>query len=80
MVAPLIKISKIEKAQKKAVQSITKSKYNAHTAELFLQTQIMPFKKMITFQQNKLVHSIYHKYSPEALHTTWTTVGARNNA
>jgi alpha-N-acetylglucosamine transferase len=35
---------------------------------------------LIRFQQSQLIHSIYHKYSPAALHNTWTTVGDRNNA
>jgi hypothetical protein len=45
MVAPLIKISKIEKAQKKAVQSITKSKYNAHTLNFSYKQKLCRSKK-----------------------------------
>jgi hypothetical protein len=40
----------------------------------------MPFKTLIKFQQGLLVHSIYHKYCPSALHNTLSTVGERNNA
>jgi hypothetical protein len=35
---------------------------------------------LIKYQQSLLLHSIYHKYSPSALHSTWTTVGERNDA
>jgi hypothetical protein len=40
----------------------------------------MPFRKLLQYQQGLLVHSIYHKYCPPALHNTWPTVGERNNA
>jgi hypothetical protein len=73
-------LSKLEKAQKKAIRNITKSKRNAHTSELFTQTKIMPLRVLIKYQQCLLLHSIYHKYCPSALHSTWSTVGERNNA
>jgi hypothetical protein len=73
-------LSKIEKAQKKALRIINKANYRAHTKELFETSRIMPFRKLLQYQQGLLVHSIYHKYCPPALHNTWPTVGERNNA
>jgi hypothetical protein len=34
---------------------------------------------MITHSQSLLVHPIYHKYSPSALHNTWITNSQRVN-
>jgi hypothetical protein len=72
-------LTKIEKAQKKAIRTISKAKYNAHTKDLFNAAKIMPFKTLIKYQQSLLVHSIYHKYCPPSLHSSWSTVGERNN-
>ena len=37
--------NKISKTQKKAIQIVTNSKYNVHTAPLFFQHKILPFEK-----------------------------------
>ena len=66
-------ISKIFKLQKKAIRIITKSKYNANTSPLFQSLKILPLKHLISYTKGLLIHSIYHKYSPPALHNTWTT-------
>ena len=71
-------INKIFNMQKKAIRTITKSKYNAHTSPLFASLNILPFNHLITLTKGILVHSIYHKYSPSALHSTWTTNRDRN--
>ena len=72
-------ITMLEKMQKKAIRTITKSSYNAHTAPLFNSLGILPLKHLIDYTQILLTHSIYHKYSPPSLHNTWTTNGARMN-
>jgi Reverse transcriptase (RNA-dependent DNA polymerase) len=73
-------ITKIEKAQKKAIRTVYGAKYNAHTANLFSHAKVMPLKTLITYQKSLLVHSIHHKYCPAALHNTWSTIAERNNA
>lgn len=70
-------ITMLEKMQKKAIRTITKSQYNAHTAPLFKALGILPLKHLIDYTQILLTHSIYHKYSPPALHNTWITNGTR---
>jgi hypothetical protein len=74
------KINKIEKSPKKAIRTICRAKYNAHTADLFQNLQIMPFRTLVKYQQSLLLHSIYYQYCPPALFNTWTTVSQRNNA
>ena len=72
-------ITLLEKIQKKAIRTITHSKYNQHTTPLFKTLKIMPLRSLITYTQSLLMHSIYHKYSPESLHNTWTTNADRPN-
>jgi len=72
-------ITMIEKMQKKAIRTITRSSYTAHTAPLFTSLKIMPFRQLIQYTQSLLIHSIYHKYSPPSLHNTWITNSMRNN-
>ena len=59
--------------QKKAIRLITKSKYNTSTPTLFSELKILPFDHLITLTSGQLIHSIYHKYAPKALHNTWLT-------
>jgi hypothetical protein len=61
-------ISIISKIQKKAIRTITKKNYLAHTDPIFAELKILPFPKLITFTQLKLMHSIVNKYSPKSLH------------
>jgi len=39
----------------------------------------MPLKTLIAYSQSLLMHSIYHKYSPDTLHNTWITNSDRHN-
>ena len=66
-------INKIYKFQKKAIRKITKSKYNEPTAKLFNNLSILTFEQLIIYSKGLLIHSIFHKYSPTALHDTWKT-------
>jgi hypothetical protein len=49
---------RIAKIQKKAIRIITGSTYNAHTAPLFLQHNILPYDNLITFSQLMFMHSV----------------------
>ena len=57
--------------QKRAIRLITKSKANAPPFPLFAQLKILPLEHMITLTSGQLVHSIFHKYAPKALHNLW---------
>ena len=70
-------LNKIFLMQKKAVRAITKSKYNSPTNPIFVSLGILPLELLIIETRGILMHSIYHKHSPKALHNTWTTNEAR---
>ena len=72
-------ITMLEKMQKKVIRTISHAKYNDHTSPLFKALSIMPLKHLIKYQQSLLMHSIYHKYSPPSLHSTWMTNSNRQN-
>ena len=52
-------LSKIFKMQKRAVRSITKSKYNSPTNPIFVGLGILPLEHLITDTRALLMHSIY---------------------
>ncbi len=64
-------ISKLEKIQKKAIRTITKNNYNAHTLPLFVANKILPFEKIVKNSKLLFMHSIYHEYAPISFHGTW---------
>ena len=59
--------------QQKAIRLITKSKSNAPPFPLFSQPKIFPLEHLITLTSGQLIHSIFHKYAPKALHNLWIT-------
>ena len=59
--------------QKKAIRLVTKSKSNTPPYPLFSQLKILPLEHLITLTSGQLIHSIYHKYAPKALHNLWMT-------
>ena len=75
----LSNIAKLEKAQKKAIRTITRSPRNAPCTQLFNHLKILPLKKLITHSQCLLTHSIIHKYAPASLHNTWVTNNSIRN-
>ena len=66
-------ISKIFKMQKKAIRMITKSKSNTPPFPLFSKLKILPLEHLISLTSGQLIHSIYFKYAPKALHNLWLT-------
>ena len=66
-------VKKIYQMQKKAIRMVTKSKSNTPPYPLFAQLKILPLEHLITLTGGQLIHSIYHKYSPKALHNMWLT-------
>ena len=62
---------RIFKIQKKTIRIVTGSLYNAHTAPLFTQHNILPYEKLITFSQLMFMHSIEYNYSPSSFENIW---------
>jgi hypothetical protein len=67
----------IFKMQKKAIRTITKNNYLAHTNPLFLEQKIVPFPKLITYPQLKLMHSIVYSYCSPTLWSIFRTNNQR---
>ena len=65
-------IKRICTLQKKAIRTITSSKYNEHTAPLFYKLKIMPFDYIVQIQNLKHMHSIVYEYAHESFAGTWT--------
>ena len=70
--------NKIFKIQKKAIRILTSSKFNEHTAPLFLENKILPFEKIVKMGKLKFMHSIYYNYAPSSFANTWTKNNQRN--
>ena len=64
---PLIKL------RKKIVQAITFAKYLAHTAELFINLDILPFKLLVVHRIDILIFKNYIGYVPNVVHNLFTT-------
>ena len=71
-------ISKIHKLQKKAIRTITKSSYNAHTGPLFRLNGILPYDKILQQAKLHFMHSIVHNYAPASFSDTWITNSQRD--
>ena len=61
----------IFKVQKKALRLLSNSKYNAHTAPLFIQHEILPFEKIIKQGKLNFMHSIQFNYAPNSFSNIW---------
>ncbi len=65
-------LNKISILQKKAIRTITKSAYNAHTANLFTTLSILPFEKIIKLKNACFMHSIYFKNHHHSFNNVWS--------
>jgi hypothetical protein len=72
-------LNRLEKVQKKAIRIITNSKYNAHTAPLFIEKGILPIDKIIKMAKLSFMHSIYYDYAPRSFEQVWTRNIDRQN-
>jgi hypothetical protein len=59
------------KVQKKAIRTITKSAYNAHTLPLFIEHKILPLEKIIKQGMLLFMHSINYNYAPKSFANVW---------
>ena len=66
--------------QKKAIRSITNSKYHAHTEPIFSSLKILPYHKIIYKAQLTFFHSIHNKYAPTSFSSNWKLNSNRNPA
>jgi hypothetical protein len=60
-------LQQLFKVQKKAIRIISKNAYGAHTDPIFLDLKILPFPKLVTYTQMKLMHSIVYNHCPPSL-------------
>ena len=73
-------IEKIFTVQKKAIRSITNSKYHAHTEPIFSSLKILPYHKIIYKAQLTFFHSFHNNYAPSSFSSTWKLNSDRNPA
>jgi hypothetical protein len=71
--------NKLFKIQKKAIRTITKSRYNAHTAQLFIDLKILPFDQLLKQGKLNFMHSVHYNYAPKSFVNTWTKTSNRNH-
>jgi hypothetical protein len=71
-------ITRIFRLQKKAIRTITKSNYNAHTLPLFLNLNILPYDKILLYNSLCFMHSLQYKYAPKSFHNLFVTNNDRN--
>ena len=70
--------SRIQKLQKKAIRTITKSSFKAHTEPLFEQNRILTFDNLIHLQSSLFMHSYVYNYAPAAFNGMWMDNEQRN--
>ena len=61
--------------QKKAIRIISGSRYNAHTANLFKQLEILPLEQLILFTKLNFMYDYLNEKLPKSFANTWN----RNN-
>jgi hypothetical protein len=71
-------INSIAKLQKRAIHVMTRSAYNAHTNQLFLQTKILPIDKLILKSKLLFMHSIDYNYAPQSFRDIWVKNNTRD--
>jgi len=64
-------LAKLTKIQKKAIRTVTKSAYNAHTAPLFLRLKILPLDKLIKLGNLQFMHAVHYNYAPSSFQHVW---------
>ena len=70
-------LTKLFLKQKKAIRTITKSPYLAHTSPLFKELKILPLEQLITYSQLKFMHLFTFNKTPPSFTEMWITNRAR---
>jgi hypothetical protein len=71
-------ITSIILLKKKAIRTISKAHYNAHTTPLLLANQVLPFDKLIMLHRLLVMHSIAYDNAPSTFENTLTKNNTRN--
>ena len=71
-------LNRITLLQKRAIRTISKSTFLAHTHQLFTNLKILPFSKIISYQKIMFMHSIEYGYCPPSFSNTWQKNHERN--
>jgi hypothetical protein len=66
-------LNKLFLVLKKSIRTISQQNYNAHTAPLFRELNILPLHSQLQFSKALLMHSIIYNYSPKSFKGIWTT-------
>ncbi len=61
----------IEIKRKEAMRLISNVNYRAHTKDLFLLHEILPFERLIKLERQKFMHKFYHKKQPITFSDLW---------
>jgi hypothetical protein len=71
-------INKILTIKKKAIRIVNNAPYNAHTADLFMDLDVLPFDNLLAFHRALFMHSIRYEYAPASFSNTWPLNNERN--
>jgi hypothetical protein len=71
-------LKRLELLQKRAIRTITKSSFLAHTQLLFSSLNILPLTKLISYQKLMFMHSIEYQYHPSSFTNVWQKNSERN--
>jgi hypothetical protein len=71
-------INKIFKMQKKIIRIINKAPYRARTKPLFIESEVMPYDKVILYNKLMFMHSIFYGYAPEPMLNLFTKNNMEN--
>jgi len=72
-------LKRITILQKKAVRIINKTPRLAHTSTLFVNSEILPFEKLISQSKVTFMHSVEYGYCLPTFSTTWPKNNQRQN-
>ena len=65
-------LRRLEILQKKAIRTVSKANYNAHTEPLFKNLQILKLKDIFTFHLSQIMYSFINISLPDPLMTMFT--------
>jgi hypothetical protein len=68
-------LNKLFLVQKKAIRTISYKNYNAHTAPLFKELNILPLQQQFQFSKLLFMHSVIYNYAPPSFSNIWVTNG-----
>ena len=72
-------INKLELLQKKAIRTISLSKYNAHTVPIFKKTEILPIKEQAIFNSLQIMYDYIQHRLPCSFDEVWKKNNTRAN-